>query len=192
MELKRSILAGLLASVVGAVGVAGATGLFPGFPFVGGASYCNSLTNGVCSSTVPAGPGVFVGTENVPFDTNAPGSALQSAPSTVSVTLPQLGQGPMVDQTTVGTSQTIPNNTPWFFLDGAQGSAFTVTFPPNPVEGQIQRIICEAATVGTMTATANTTVVTQVVKLPVAAACVAGVGYVWRYQASNLTWYRVQ
>jgi hypothetical protein len=98
----------------------------------------------------------------------------------------------MIDLTTVATTQTIPVNTPFYFLDGAQGSALTVTMPATAVEGQIQRVVCEAATVGTLTVAANTSVVTQVVKGNPAAACVAGVGYAWRYQASNLTWYRFQ
>ena len=91
--------------------------------------------------------------------------------------------------TTVGTSQTIANGVSWYFLDGAQGSAFTVTTPSAPVDGQILNVVCEAATVGTFTLTANTS---QTVKLPVAAACVAGVGYQWRYLASNTTWYRTK
>lgn len=195
---------------------ASAGGLWPTIPGVGASSFCAAYVTGlglptaqgpfgvvpgntqgssvgICAQTVPAGPSVFAGTEYVPADIPAQGSTNTSgAAQTAAVSLLQLGQGPMVDLTTVATANTIPLNTPWYFLDGAQGSALTVTMPATAIEGQIQHIVCEAATVGTMTVAANTSVVTQVLKGNPNAACVAGVGYAWRYQASNLTWYRIQ
>ena len=165
-------------------------GLFLGFPQFGGPSYCSSYVNAVCTSTVPAGPTPFTGTEMVPADVSPLVNNGGSSPQTVLISLPQLGQGAMFDQTTVGTTQTIPANTPFYFLDGAQGSALTVTMPATVVDGQIQRIICEAATIGTLTVAANTSVVTQVVKGNPNTACVAGVGYAWRYNLANITWYR--
>jgi hypothetical protein len=193
----RKIFAGLGALVLSA-GIAWSAGLFQTLPQQGGGSYCGSLAqNGACSATVPAGPTSQNGQESFPADTFGPGAAGSTSsgggvpPQSVYFNGTQLSAGPMVDQTTVGTTQIIPNNTGYFFLDSAQGSAFTVTAPPNAIDGQILHIICETATVGTFTFVANTTVVTQVVKLPVAAACVAGVGYAWRYNLANLTWYRV-
>lgn len=187
---KKIVVSGIATAVLG-LGAAGAwaTGFFPGIPFVGGATYCEAFTNGSCTQYVPAGPTVFAGTENTAFDVNAPGSLQQTGPATVGITLPQLGQGPMVDLTTVGTAQTVPANTPWYFLDGAQGSALTVTMPAAPTEGYLQHVVCEAATVGTLTVAANTG---QTLKGNPNVACTAGVGYAWRYQASNTTWYRVQ
>ncbi len=211
MKRNLAILAsaGALSLALASVGVY-AGGVYQTLPVIGGAAYCASTVTGatgltgitgqgqatggsICAQTVPAGPPTFAGTEVVPLDIYAPGTAtFNGGPQTALTSLVQLGQGPMVDLTTVGTSQTIPNNTPWYFLDGAQGSALTVTMPPNAVEGQIQRIVCEAATAGTLTVAANTTVVTQVLKGNPNTTCTAGVGYAWRFQASNLTWYRIQ
>ncbi len=211
----RTRLTGLLAGValLALPTYASAGGIFQNHPVIGGAQFCSSwigspqgqgtitgtagstttATGGICGAYEPAGPATFAGTEVLPADINAPGTMTYAGqPSTALVPIIDLGAGPMVDLTTVATSQTIPNNTPYYFLDGAQGSALTVTMPPNAIEGQIQRIVCEAATVGTLTVAANTSVVTQVVKGNPNAACTAGVGYAWRYQASNLTWYRFQ
>jgi len=187
---KKVIAAG--AALVATAGVALAVGLWPGIPLLGGAAYCVNSVNGVCQANAPAGNPLFLGSEAVPVDTYGANQATNSQgvnQATQLVALTQLGQGPMVDQTTVGTTQTIPNNTPFFFLDGAQASALTVTMPASAVEGQIQRIVCTAATVGTLTVAANTG---QTLKNNPNAACTAGVGYAWRYQASNTTWYRFQ
>jgi hypothetical protein len=198
--------AGALACAFSAIGAYSA-GMYQTLPIIGGSSYCASTVTGtgglsgvtgtgqgttgsICGQTVPAGPATFVGTEVAPVDIYAPGtSSSAGGAQTALVNLTQLGQGPMIDLTTVATTQTIPVNTPFYFLDGAQGSALTVTMPLSAVEGQIQRIICEASTVGTLTVAANTG---QTLKGNPNAACVAGVGYAWRYQASNTTWYRVQ
>lgn len=211
MKLKRIGL-GLvaLASILLASSVpASAGGMWQNWPGIGYSSYCAAIvgssnvqagttsqgagavgSNGVyCAQTVPAGPTTFAGTEIVPVDIGPLGAVSGTPTQSAMVSLLQLGQGPMVDVTTVGTSQTIPNATPWYFLDGAQGSALTVTMPASAIEGQIQHVVCEAATVGTLTVAANTN---QTLKGNPNAACTAGVGYAWRYQASNTTWYRIQ
>lgn len=188
-----------------------AYGSFSTLPGIGGAAYCVSTVSGVvlpasqgayailpgstqgtgqgiCAQTVPAGPPTFAGTEYAPFDVGPLGANAATPPATAAITIMQLGQGPMVDVTSPATA-TIAANTSWYFLDGAQGSAFTITMPAAPYEGYIQHVVCEAATVGVLTVAANTN---QTLKANPAAACVAGVGYAWRYQASNTTWYRIQ
>ncbi|HLH92084.1 MAG TPA: hypothetical protein VKX28_26930 [Xanthobacteraceae bacterium] len=207
MKLKR--LSALAATCVVAFGIyaANAAGLWSTLPIIGGASYCAAVVGagpsqaGVtgqgagsvggstyCAQTVPAGPSVFAGTEMVPLDIYTPGPQASAPPTTALANIVQLGQGPMVDVTSPVTA-TIPANTPFYFLDGAQASAFTITMPAAPIEGYIQRITCAAATVGVLTVAANAN---QSIKNNPAAACVAGVGYAWRYQASNTTWYRFQ
>ena len=208
MFTKRHIAgAAMVAASVSFVGVAAyAGGSFQTLPVIGGSSYCASTVTGtgglggttgqgqgtvgsICGQTVPAGPTVFSGAEVAPFDLYAPGTSTSNGgPQTALVNITQLGQGPMLDVTSPATA-TIPANTPYYFLDGAQGSAFTITMPASAVEGQIQRVVCEAATVGTLTVAANSG---QTLKGNPNAACVAGVGYSWRYQASNTTWYRFQ
>ena len=199
--------AGAIALSLASVGAYSA-GMYQTLPVIGGAAYCASTigsptgqtgitgtaggnsTGSVCGQTVPAGPAVFAGSEVVPMDIYAPGTSsyLGGAPTALT-NITQLGQGPTIDLTTVGTAQTIPNNTPWYFLDGAQGSALTVTMPAVAVEGQFQNVVCEAATVGTLTVAANTG---QTLKVNPNTACVAGVAYQWRYVASNTTWYRTK
>lgn len=200
-----AIGAGLLgAGVVAAV----AGGSWQTLPGIGSASYCASTVTGtgnlggatgqgqgtigsICGQTIPAGPATFAGTEIIPADIYTPGTNTGAGgPQTAFISLPQLGQGAMVDLTTV-VSSTIPANTPFYFLDGTQASAFTITMPASPIEGQIQRVTCEAATAGVLTVAANTSVnASQTLNGNPNAACVASTNYNWRYQASNSTWYR--
>jgi hypothetical protein len=209
-KLRLAVLAGL-ALLAAPLAPAQAAGVWETWVGIGASAYCASTVTGVtlpvaqnaygvvpgstqgtgmslCGQTVPPGPLVFAGTEYIPADIGPLGSTGNGGgASSAVVSLLQLGQGPMIDLTTVGTAQTIPNGTPFYFLDGAQAAALTVTMPAAAVEGQIQHVTCEAATVGALTVAANTG---QTVKGNPAAACTAGVGYNWRYQASNTTWYR--
>lgn len=95
----RSLGVGLLAAAVASTAVY-AAGLFPGFPIVGGASYCTSQstagvpgTAAVCNSTAPAGPPSITGNELIPADT---GLASGQSPQTVVIPtsmLAGIGQG---------------------------------------------------------------------------------------------------
>jgi hypothetical protein len=191
MKLNR-ILAGLavLALLTPLAGFA--AGTFQTLPGIGASSYCAAFVTGttgqICAQTIPAGPTLFLGSELAPMDIYAPGvtSSLGGA-QTAFVNINQLGQGPIIDQTTVATAQTIPNSTPWYFLDGAQAAAFTVTMPAVAIEGQIVRIVCESATAGVLTVAGNTG---QTVKNNPAAACVVGTTYSFRYVAASATWFR--
>lgn len=150
-----------------------------------------------CNTQAPAGPALFQGTSVVPVDIYGP-QAVAPAPNTyptsVYVGLNQMGQGRyQFLSASAGTAaaNTIPDNVSWHFVAFPdQTSAFTIKMPPNPVEGQIQHVVCANATTGTMTVAANTSVVTQVLIGNPNAQCVAGVGYKWRYAAATLTWYR--
>ncbi len=84
------------AAVLLAVPLAYAAGLFPGFPVVGGAAYCNGTSTGatgtqVCTTTVPAGPTIVTGLERVPADTQIAGGG---QPQTVSLTMASLNALP--------------------------------------------------------------------------------------------------
>lgn len=92
----RSLAVGLCALAVASI-AALAAGQFPGYPIVGGGSYCNGYATGtsgqVCVSTVPAGPVAITGTELVPADT---GLASGQQPQTVVIPtsmLAGIGQG---------------------------------------------------------------------------------------------------
>lgn len=95
----RSLAVGLAA--LAAVSTAAlAAGLFPGFPVVGGASYCSSQstagvpgTAATCNNTVPAGPPSITGNELIPADTQL---ASGQQPQTVLIPtsmLAGIGQG---------------------------------------------------------------------------------------------------
>lgn len=88
--MKRIALG--LAALVAVVGIAFGAGQFPGYPIVGGASYCGGFSTGptgqVCTVTVPAGPPSITGSELIPADT---GLANGQQPQTVTIPLPLLG-----------------------------------------------------------------------------------------------------
>lgn len=101
MNLRMKLVTGLAAVAISGA-AAFAAGLFPGFPIVGGASYCVSYlvnpTTGVATTTcngpaTPAGPSVITGNELVPADTQLPNGV---SPQTVLIStglLAQQGQG---------------------------------------------------------------------------------------------------
>lgn len=71
MKMLKLALGGFAAIAIGglALGQSG-QGLWPTLPVVGGAAYCSSTTNGVCTNTVPAGPAALTGNEGIPANTN--------------------------------------------------------------------------------------------------------------------------
>jgi hypothetical protein len=193
----KKLLTFVMSSVLiaAALQLANAAGLFGDFPILGGASYCNSTQNagtgglgtGTCVSTIPAGPLDWTGAETMPVDTNLKPIGGQQTVKALGVAF---GQGALVDVTSPATA-VIPAGTPWYFLDGAQGSAFTITMPAAPVGGHIQRIVCESATVGALTIAANTG---QTLKdAPTPAGCPStATGFAWVYNQTLATWFRFQ
>lgn len=159
-----------------------AAGLWQGFPIVGGASYCGSTVNGVCSQTIAAGPTTFTGIEVVPMDTQLAGG---SQPQTVIAKITAFGQGANSIVTSPATA-TIPASTPLYFLNGTQASAFTITMPAVPNQNDIQIVACTAATAGVLTVAANTG---QTLNGNPNAACVASVTYKWIFLGT--VWFRV-
>jgi hypothetical protein len=202
MKLSRLAVAAILA-VGGISTVAWAAGTWSTLPIVGGSSFCagnvgaSSAVGGitgqgagstVCDGpTVPAGPTTSTGLELIPADTQI---ANGGQPQTVVLPSSIFALGARSDVTSPATA-TIPANTPYYFLDGAQAGAFTITMPPTSsvVDGYIQRIFCTSATVGVLTVAANTS---QTLKNNPNAACTAGVGYAWIFNAANATWFRYQ
>ena len=195
MKIKHGLAAAALLAALSASGASRAADLWEGWGINGGASYCASTISPYpgttyCQHTIPAGEPALTGYEMIPSDLGPLGATSSNGgPQSGLFSVLQFGTGAYSDVTSPATA-TIPANTPWYFIDGAQGSAFTITMPASPVDKQIQRVVCEAATVGAMTVAANTSVVAQVLKNNPAAACAVGVTYSWVYNASNLTWYR--
>ena len=83
MRLKHLGLAA--AGLLSITTIAYAAGMFPDYPVVGSASYCagtSSTATGTiigaitgCPNTVPAGPTVLTGAEQIPADTRLAGGA---------------------------------------------------------------------------------------------------------------------
>ena len=200
MRIKHGLKAALLGVALAgsALTYTYAADLWENWSIIGGPSYCSSFVTGatgqICQHTVPAGEAAITGYEFAPMDLGPLGATSSAGgPQSGIMSVLQLNNGLSVDLTTVATSQTIGAYTSWTYLDGAQGSAFTVTMPASPYDGQFENIVCEAATVGVLTVAANTTVnASQAIKLSPGVACVAGVSYQWRYTASNSTWYRTK
>ncbi len=210
---RKAAAVGLFAGVVAMASWAFADGIYQMYPQIGAPSFCASTvsgvtlpaqqgpfgvvpgstqgsgTQGICAQTVPAGPLLFTGNEHMPVDVNALGTSSNGAPpATANVALVQLGQGAYQDLTTV-TTETIPNNTPFVFLHGAQSNNYTLTMPAVAVEGQIQRVICEQTISGTTWVVANTG--QSILGGTSLATCALGTDWAWRYALANTTWYRI-
>ena len=81
----------------------------------------------------------------------------------------------------------------YLFVDGTDASAYTITLPANPVEGQFAVVVCTATTVGNLTIAANAAPASTVLKPAFsAAACTAGtVAGKYRYGAAANAWFKV-
>lgn len=195
--MKR-LLTGLAAAALVAAAFtssARADGMFSGYPIVGGSSYCNATTNGVCSSTIPAGPSPL-GTERIPADTGLSqgrnpqtalvpsaalgGGAIQYAEplTTNSITVNAKGAGTPAATTTTGTLVLKPAGTI---------AALTVVLPPASALVDNQKLVItstQIVTALTLTAGSGTSLGTAVTAL----AAGTPVGLV--YRAADTTWYR--
>ena len=157
MSKLRIALAVLFAAAI-AVPIAWASGLWPNFPLVASATYCASILgtgptqlgntgqgtgttvtgapSTICGpgAQVAAGPTGLAGSEIVPMDTE-----YTTQPFTVTVPVTILPAGPVAYQAVNAstTSFSIPNNVTMYILDPTGTvTSLTLTFPPNPLNGQ--------------------------------------------------------
>lgn len=199
-KVLRSLAVGLVAlAVISAAALA--DGLFPGFPIVGGASYCSSQstagvpgTAAVCNNTVPAGPTALTGNETIIADTHLPSG---QQPQTVAIDITTLGAGPYIyNAPLTGASITLTAQTRRLILEPAGTiAALTVVWPAAAglTDNQLMGI-CSRQIVTALTTTngSGATVLDAPTALtaPVttgAASCVE-----WVYRVTNTSWYRVQ
>jgi hypothetical protein len=204
MKTKTRIGLWALALLTFAAGLAHATGYFPGFPQLGGSSYCTSYVNGSCTNTVPAGATAFTGTEAVPFDTYGPintqtpgtisgggvaagsGAALQ----TQFVSVLQLGNGFFTNlaSTTSATAVTVPCTTSTMF-ENATVTNPTITFCASPLQAQKFTLVWGAnLTTGITTAAGSGS--TCLPACGAIAVTTAGTTHQWIYEGT--IWYQVQ
>lgn len=197
LKFFRSAAVGLsVLAVISTVAIA--AGLFPGFPIVGGASYCGGFATGttgqVCTNTVAAGPTALTGNELVPMDT-----ALASGqqPQTVVAQTRSLGAGPTQYSTPLtGVTQAVAAGTRQVILEPAGTiAAHTLTLAPatSLTEGQrlgvcsTQVVTALTITPGSGTTVSNTLTATQVPLGTGGAFCAE-----WVYVASVTKWLRTQ
>lgn len=207
MKFYRLAAVSLLAAAV-ASSVAYAAGLFPGFPIVGGASYCSSysgtgsgsITQGnfvnssTCNVTVPAGPAALTGNELIPADTQLPSG---QTPQTVLIDVTMLGAGPTQYSTPLtGTTTTVNTGTRQVIINPAGTiAAHTLTLPAATglIEGQrLGFCTTQVVTALTVNAGSGTTVSNAPTAMLVPVATGAASCVEWVYVASATTWFRTQ
>lgn len=162
--------AALLASSLVAV----AAGLFPGFPIVGGAAYCNTYSTGTsgqfCTNNTPAGPANLAGTAMIPADT---GLSQGQTPQTVLIPAGLTGATSVANAPLTGATIAVPKNTAKLMLKPAGTIAtLTVTLPAaaDIADGQTFGI-WTSATVTALTVTPGSgTIVTPTITTVTAAA----------------------
>lgn len=188
--IKR-ILTAIGLTLIAGVAVAGIWNTT--YPIVGGASFCSSLVNNVCQTTIAAGPTAVTGNETIPADTNL---SQGRAPQTVNMSMRALNAAPITFVTCAAAacgSNTIGNNAGGIMLAYSTTiDSATVVTPLSPMDGQRFSISADH-TVSSLTVTANTgsslSVTTPTV---LTASTTVPQGYEYYYAASTTKWYRVR
>lgn len=190
-KLFRALIPALIC-LIGVAYYAYAQGMYQGFPIVGGAAYCSSTVNATCVNTVPAGPTVITGNENIPGDTNLSGGR---SPQTVKFSMASLNLLPSAFETITPMSAfytyTFPNTVGRVtFVASGTISDERVTAPPAPVDGQ-RVCVGSSHTITTFSFSANSgQSLAASTPTVLTASTTAPQGYCWVYRASNTTWYR--
>lgn len=187
--------------VLGLVALAGAalaqSGAFPNYPIVGGAAYCTSTTNGVCTNTVPAGPTAITGAEQIPANTALPSG---QSPQNVLISPAMLGALPIniYTATALGPTLAVVSASSVsggvVFISGGTITTANVSLPLTPVDNQRYEIssavtltALKVSVYPTSTATINATAVTGLT-----ASATVGNGYTYVYKLSDNKWYRLR
>jgi len=227
MSKLRIALAVLFAAAI-AVPLAWASGLWPNFPLVASATYCASILgtgptqlgntgqgtgttvtgapSTICGpgAQISAGPTGLAGSEIVPMDTE-----YSNQPYTVTVPVVLLPGGSVAYQAVnaLVTSFSIPNNVNMYILDPTGTvTSLTLTFPPNPINGQTLRIASSKTITNFLPAALASSTITNAPTI-LTASTTTSFNYEWVYltgsqvngpngTATNVvngpTWYRLQ
>lgn len=187
--MKRLGIAALLASTLFGTAV-WAAGAFFGYPIVGGAAYCSTTVNAVCTNTVAAGPTSLTGTENVPADTGLSGGR---SPQTVVIPSALLMNNGTALVSGVATTYTVAAGVTNVVLTHSTTiDSSAITAPAAPIDGQRVKIGADhtvtafsfVANTGQTLAVTTPTVLTASTTVPQ--------GYEFIYVASTAKWYRMQ
>lgn len=204
MTKLKWILAALATIAIGSFALAQSSsvtvtsGFWPNWPLVGGASYSCGSVNAVSNCTVPAGPTTTTGNETIPANTGLSGG---QTPQNVVLSLASLNSLPIQVQTivpAVGVAGATPISASdlsggIFYNSPSTITAANLTLPNNPINGQ-QYVISANRTITTLTVApgvgesiggnTNPTVLT--------ASTTAPQGYIFFYNSSLTTWFRLR
>lgn len=197
MRANRLFLASIF-GLIACAGVAlaqsvGGTGFWNNWPIVGQSSYCATTTNGVCTSTISAGPTALTGRESVPAN-----SGSSTMPSSILIPVGTLGANPVTVVSVTGTS---PSGISASNLDGgviynATGTitSAAVTLPASPIQGQLYRISANRTiTTLSVTPASGDSMAANTAPTVLTANTTGGPqGYLFYYNKSNTTWFRLQ
>lgn len=192
-KLRMGIAAfALIASVSIAIGQG--QGLWPNFPIVGSSSYCASTTNGVCTSTIPAGPTALTGSESIPANTNLSGGR---SPQNVLITPASLNALPMNWVTGgVAANQSISASALTggaFIISSSTISVANLTLPLGAIDGQEYTFSANRSILAlSVTAPAGDTLGTSAGPTALTASTTISFGYRWKYHGSTKVWQRLQ
>lgn len=169
------------------------SGLWNNLPLVGGASYSCGSNNGVSNCTVPAGPTVVTGSETIPANSGASGT---TTPQTVLIGLASLNAMPIsfVTVTTPPTGISATNLSGGVvYTSTTTITSANVTLPLNPIDGQQYRISSNRTitTLG-VSAAAGASMGGNSAPTVLTASTTSPQGYVFRYNAADTSWYRLQ
>lgn len=201
--MKKTLAALAFAGL--AVTSAYAAGLWPDLPIVGSASYCagssqsaiGSIIGSVtgCPNTVPAGPSIVTGNEQIPADTRIANGV---APQTVLLPMASLNALPLQFVTV-----TNPNSPAGVSASNTSGgvvysntvtiTSANVTLPAAPIDGQ-QYAISSNRTITTLSVSAGGTASMAGNTAPtvLTASTTVPQGYRFIFNASSNSWFRIQ
>lgn len=191
----RKLLAGIGIAALAFIGVALAqSGVQSGLPVIGGASYCASYNNNVCTSTIPAGPTAVTGNETVAVQTNL---SQGQFPQSAAMSMRSLNAAPIALNTCAAAacgSVTIAGNSGGVMLTYSTTiDSATVVLPALTAAMYGQRVSIGAShTVTALTVSAGSGT-TLAVSTPTAltASATAPQGYEFVLMSDN-KWYRVR
>lgn len=190
-KLFISLLA--LTASVGLVFAQG--GAFPNYPIQGGAAYCSSTTNNVCTNTVPAGPTTVTGHEMLPADT---GNSSGAGPANVLFPAQILGTLPItwVNVTTSAPTPVSASNIQggiFYIISAGAITSAQITLPINAYDQQ-QFLLSANHTITTLTVTApaGDTMGASAAPTVLTATTTAAFGYKWIYHKATKVWQRFQ
>lgn len=196
MTKLRLALASFVLVAFAAVAVA-QQGFWPNWPIVGGASYSCGTTNGVQTCTVPAGPTIVTGNEQVPANTEL---SQGRSPQNVLLPLASLNALPytFTDYTggTTGPSAaaiSASNVTGGaYFISGSTITVANVTLPLAPIYGQ-EFVIGSSVTLTALKVSVHPSSTATISNAPtvLTISTTGTYGYKFRYYGTGNKWYRI-